>query len=669
MVSRSNEIYSGKYHLVRLYHMRINIVLRILIIIYLTFFSLQFTFAQEEEEQQTELEKQMEQKEKEMENFMNAFGESIVEGDEEDGKPGLPEYNSELLASIPSQTLTNEELVVYVTGLQLKLQQQTGNSKQIDAAKYLLQKYPETYHHNVALLLFTEQQYTAALYVFCSVVKNNPANTLALNNLAATLNHVGFPHKSIPVSKKVLAGVATSAMVNNNLGQSYFQLGDIDNAIHFLSASINIEPFHVEANNTMGYINEAQGNNTAAGNHYKNSLKGGYNKDAAEGLKRTNPSDDISDNIRKPPRESYPEMDDNLAFNCPINPGSDYVAIETFNARMQADEEAWSKAREEYEERAGEKMVANIMDLTRVLQPGVDIGVRLNPLFKKAQIITSKAYQSYLDDTKRTEEQFEKAKDEFDIRWKDKRALSQHMCDDVSSAECCRLEKALEDERNAEYMNLYNTYCEDIWKIAKWHYNTIAYWYPYVKNVPLAERDLVMARGLLLGTAAKLSRVQLTAHTCSDAFEPDVTSDKKASFKDIDCPVSINIPLGVGDVKVNCETLSVNMGEGIIGGMEYEFSSSQTTMYIGVGAQAELGVVSFEASATQFVTFDSDFNVTDIGNKLSAGASAMDISSTLGLNGASVQGEATFGVNSGLRVSAGASVLGQSMLAGEMQLL
>jgi hypothetical protein len=47
----------------------------------------------------------------------------------------------------------------------------------------------------------------------------------------------------------------------------------------------------------------------------------------------------------------------------------------------------------------------------------------------------------------------------------------------------------------------------------------------------------------------------------------------------------------------------------------------------------------------------------------------MEISSTLGLNGASIEGEAVFGVNSGLNVSAEASVLGQSMLAGEIQLL
>jgi len=47
----------------------------------------------------------------------------------------------------------------------------------------------------------------------------------------------------------------------------------------------------------------------------------------------------------------------------------------------------------------------------------------------------------------------------------------------------------------------------------------------------------------------------------------------------------------------------------------------------------------------------------------------MEISSTLGLEGLSASGDVTFGVNSGLNVSSSASAMGQSMFAGEVQLL
>jgi tetratricopeptide (TPR) repeat protein len=585
---------------------------------------------------------------------------------DEDDKLPVPKKNSKLLAAIPAKTFTSAELVSYVTGLQTRLIQQKTNAGEITTAKSRLKKYPAASHHNLALLFFSKKQYVSSLYVLCEVVKNSPSNILAVNNLAAVLTHVGFPHKSIPVSKHVAATAAQSAMVNNNLGQAYFQLGDMDNAIRFLSAAIRIEPFHIEANATLGYINEAGGNSANAARQYSNSLKGGYNKAAAEGLKRSNPSDDPGNHLRLPPRMRYPEMDDNLPFSCPTDPGSDYAACELFNARMHAETEAWDKARQEYDEKAGGDMQANAMRLLNVQQSGARIGITMPPLFKKAQAVLAKSYQAYVDDLKRVENEFEKWRKEFDAEWGER---LRQACNNLDPDACCITLRSLYNSKNAAYMNRYHRYCEDVWKNARWHYNTVAYWYPYVASVPLASRDLVLARGILLGTASKLSAVYVTAYTCDNATEQQATSSKKADFKNIDCPVSINIPLGVGDIKLSCESFSVDMGEGIMGGLEYEFSSGQTTMYIGVGAQAELGVVSFEASATQFISFDSDFNVTDIGNKVSAGASAMEISSTLGLNGASVQGEATFGVNSGLKVSADASVLGQSMMAGEIQLL
>ncbi len=578
----------------------------------------------------------------------------------------LPARNSKLLAAIPAKTMSKTEVVAYVTGLQAKLVKQKGNAAEIKTAQAGMKKYPAGAHHALALLFFTKKQEVPALYILCSVIKANPSNALAMSNLAAILNHAGFPHKSIPVSRHLLPQAPKSAVVNNNLGQSYFQLGDMDNAIRFLSAAISVEPFHIEANATMGYINEARGNTSAAAGHYSNSMKGGYNKAAAEGMKRSRPSDDLSDKLRMPPRMNYPEMDDNLAFSCPSGPVSSYEAAVAFNARMVAETEAWNRARADYEERAGGDMQQNIMSLIRVQGSGRTMAVGLNPLFHKAQLITGKSYRTFTDEGARIENEFEKWKRDFDKVWGDR---AKELCKNLDPDACCAAFVGFYNSKNAAYMSRYHRYCEDTWNNARWHYNTIAYWYPYVKNVPMGGRDLIIARGILLGTAAKLSSVHLMEYTCGLPIERTDTADKKENFKDINCPVSFKIPLGVGDVTLSCESLSVDLGEGIMGGFEYEFGSGQTTMYIGVGVQAEAGILSVEASATQFISFDSDFNVTDVGNKLSVGASAMEISSTLGLEGLSASGDVTFGVNSGLNVSSSASAMGQSMFAGEVQLL
>jgi len=584
----------------------------------------------------------------------------------EDEAVPLPRRNSKLLSAVPVKTMTRAELVAYVTGLQAKLVKQKGNAAEINTAQTGMKKYPPDAHHALALIFFTKKQEVPALYILCSVIKTNPSNALAMSNLAAILNHAGFPHKSIPVSRHLLPQALKSAVVNNNLGQSYFQLGDMDNAIRFLSAAISVEPFHIEANATMGYINEARGNTAAAAGHYSNSMKGGYNKAAAEGMKRSRPSDDLSDKLRMPPRMNYPEMDDNLAFSCPSGPVSTYEAAVAFNARMVAETEAWNRARADYEERAGGDMQQNIMSMVQTRGSGRTMAVGLNPLFHKAQLITAKSYRTYTDELVRIENEFEKWQKEFSIEWA---ARFKDACNGLDPDACCAKETSLYNAKNAAYISRYNRYCEDTWNNARWHYNTIAYWYPYVKNVPFGARDLITARGILLGTASKLTSVHVVEYTCNQTIERTDSSNKRDNFKNIDCPVSFKIPLGVGDVTLSCESLSVDLGEGIIGGFEYEFGSGQTTMYIGVGVQAEAGVLSVEASATQFISFDSDFNVTDIGNKLSVGASAMEISSTLGLEGLSASGDVTFGVNSGLNVSSSASAMGQSMFAGEVQLL
>lgn len=589
--------------------------------------------------------------------------QSVINDD--DALP-IPVRNSKLLAAIPSKTFTRAELVTYVSSLQNKLVQQKGNAAEIKTAQAGMKKYPAAAHHGLALLFFTKKQEVPALYVLCSVIKANPANTLAISNLAAILNHAGFPHKSIPISKHVLPQAPKSAVVNNNLGQAYFQLGDMENAIRFLSATLSVEPLHIEANATMGYINEARGNTSAAASHYNNSLKGGYNKAAAEGLKRTRPSDDPVNKLRLPPRMSYPEMDDNLAFSCPSGPVSSYEAAVAFNARMAAETEAWNRARADYEERAGGDMQQNIMSMVQSQGRGRTMAVGLNPLFHKAQLITAKSYRTYTDELVRIENEFEKWQKEFNSEWADR---LKNACNGLDPDACCAKETSLYNAKNAAYMSRYYRYCEDTWNNARWHYNTIAYWYPYVKNVPFGARDLITARGILLGTAAKLTSVHVVEYTCDRTIDRTDTSEKRDRFGPINCPVSFKIPLGVGDVTLSCESLSVDLGEGIMGGFEYEFGSGQTTMYIGVGVQAEAGILSVEASATQFISFDSDFNVTDIGNKLSVGASAMEISSTLGLEGLSASGDVTFGVNSGLNVSSSASALGQSMFAGEVQLL
>lgn len=581
-------------------------------------------------------------------------------------RPKLPPRNIKLLSTFSARTMTHAELLTYMNGLMQKLQGQTKNARAIKLAQNKMASNPVSMHEVLAFLFFAQKEYVSSLWIYCSVVKANPANLNAISNLAAVLNHVGFPHKSIPLSLYALAEAPSAVAVNNNLGQAYFRLGDVDNALRYLSAATRMATMHVEANATQGYINEARGNNGAAAQQYRNSLQGGYNNVAAEGIKRAAPELDISKLIRIPDREKYPEKDDNIPFACPLYPGGGYAAAVLFNARQTAEAEAWRITADEYEEKAGQALGTSAMNIFRSQQNSRGLAFRLSPFFDKAQLIIGRSYQHYIEDSRRFQEEFDNWRANFNINWTKR---IDEACSDLTSDECCTVLTRLYDQRNEAYIAVYNQYCGKMWKAARWHYNTVAYWYPVVKSVPLAAKDLIGARSILLHTASRLSQVQLEPYTCETVAEHEMNAEKNAEFTDPECPFDINIPLGVGDISLGCESFSVDLGEGIIGGLEYEFESGQTTVYMGVGVQAELGVLSVEASATQYLCFDSDFNVTDVGNVVSAEASVMEISSTLGISGASADANVTFSVNDGLSMGFQESVMGQSILAGEIQLI
>jgi tetratricopeptide (TPR) repeat protein len=125
-----------------------------------------------------------------------------------------------------------------------------------------------------------------------------------------------------------------------------------------------------------------------------------------------------------------------------------------------------------------------------------------------------------------------------------------------------------------------------------------------------------------------------TAKEISQAT-PDMTppskidSTKVPQKKEPSCPFAnhpLLLGLGAASFTLDCESVEVEAGEGIIGAVKYNYHTKETTGFIGGGYEARLGVeqlgVAGEAKAGFFFTADQNGNITDGGAKASIAAAA-----------------------------------------------
>jgi hypothetical protein len=95
------------------------------------------------------------------------------------------------------------------------------------------------------------------------------------------------------------------------------------------------------------------------------------------------------------------------------------------------------------------------------------------------------------------------------------------------------------------------------------------------------------------------------------------------------CPFQqkkLSLGVGMCSAGIDCESVELECGEGLIGGAKWNYKNKELTAIVGIGAKADFGAgsasVSLEAKSTVGVTFNSKNQIIDIGGSASAGVSA-----------------------------------------------
>lgn len=118
-----------------------------------------------------------------------------------------------------------------------------------------------------------------------AVLANQTGDVQDLANLAAFLVMLHAEPAALPILHTLNNRYPNNSTLLNNLGQAYYQLGDINRASSYLAAAVQRTPLHPQANFTQGLIQQSKGDFTAARKSHEQALAGGYSETKEKALK------------------------------------------------------------------------------------------------------------------------------------------------------------------------------------------------------------------------------------------------------------------------------------------------------------------------------------------------------------------------------------------------
>lgn len=251
----------------------------------------------------------------------------------EDDEIGVPARDAARIAQVQRQPLTGAALKAYVASLQPKLRQtlsrdalrraESVEDVQRKAGGDLTVRLRQAANGLAAWGAWPEATYLMGKVALAS------GSAQDLNNLAAFLTMLKAAQAALPILITLDARHPGNSTIQNNLGQAWFELGDVKEAERVLRLAVRRAPQHPQANVTLSRIDEARGDKAAAQAAMHAALRGGYSEAKEQRLRKLGgrlAAEDVRGKLKGP---THPLRLSDLAP--PPYPGS---AAETLGARV-----------------------------------------------------------------------------------------------------------------------------------------------------------------------------------------------------------------------------------------------------------------------------------------------------------------------------------------------
>ncbi|MDO9257694.1 MAG: hypothetical protein Q7U54_19410 [Bacteroidales bacterium] len=667
--------------------METNKVLRILFIIYLTFFSVQFAVAQveeEEEEEQTELEKKMEKKEQEMENFMNAFEKSVVE--KEEGDFGDPADDS--IQSTPSSPVAFKKLIdKTVAGLENSLP--PGTVAACKAQRDYFRTSDKIGEMSVVNLL--QENTFSSVLLSGYAVQANYEDVNAISCFGSVLNICGHPAKSIPILQ-YSASVNPNLNTISNLGDAFRRMGKIGQAETWLKKAVAMEPNEIDANLLLGQIAMEKGQDRKAIDYFTHSLQGGYTSGAESYLKELKKKLEEDVDIGEILMETHKRepLNESLLISCIEMPTSAKSVksqwMPKYRLRMAAID-YYIETLQSKSQGGFETMIEDLrtqMDSRKVKTPeGLTVSC------KKSYLIVSTMFKQLADTIHTLGNEYgeaiakldrERVKDMDELLRKMNEEIGEcnktsdsRLCEEKIRATYCLIATSKLTTYLGSYSSTYEKFCNTTFKQLTLYYNHGLKW-AYTAYLP-DQREFgiqIMISMPVAGFvreitsyASDLAKVDASSWCPAEEVAEEDSDNENDSIPsttvkilpvfpgDIVC-TDIKVPLLVGSFQVDCKSygFEIDVGVGISVMRESDTETpavesiwpetNRTTIKVGTGLPTtinEIGTgLKFDASV--YATVEDNMTVSDVGLMHESGL-------TLGGVGVGTQRGLKLGVTSG----------------------
>ncbi len=217
---------------------------------------------------------------------LNSTGENFSGSYYEFEEFMTPKKNVERINSIPKKALTNSELRGYLLKTEKCVDASfSGEDRQIADKLFSLAKSDPDTLANIASWLWMMGKYVPAVYTMGKACQIRP-NVTNLNNYSAFLLMMGAEELALPILQKLNRENPKNSTILNNIGQAWFGLGDLDQAIKYLDSTIMIFATHSQANMTKSAIQQSKGDKAGAVQSMKQSIKEAYSPTKEEMLRK-----------------------------------------------------------------------------------------------------------------------------------------------------------------------------------------------------------------------------------------------------------------------------------------------------------------------------------------------------------------------------------------------
>jgi len=550
----------------------------------------------------------------------------------------LPAHSSKL-GQLP-QPLTPESYKTYVQQL---------NTSIADALKPDLKKKADDYVKtknltqskdisNTAFAAWLQHVPTASLYLYSKALVANPSDALAANNFSAFLIMGGLPEKSIPMLEYWNKQKPGEATLLSNLGNAYYQLGDVDNAMKYLQECVQFDTLNPTANKILCLMYMKKGNTKKAEEHVTKSLTTSYDEQMVAILHELDNKAKPGEIMSRLPVEEFPML---KRIKLPEMP-SKLDEMKQFEVELDAAKKSMSITIDDIEAK-----VPKINDdlSQKILMASLTKGI--SALRVKAQYIIIDGMQTYqresISESDVFKYQLKKLAEPFNAKTK---TISKNYAEKLNKFEggeagdedeIATLELAKCKEINAEKAKylaglsvLVNEYAQRMEFISRKFYGEYAYWGPYwMPKTTISFPSIESA--YLKDISGILSEYRIVNKSDCSVFEDLAKKDGKlqewedefcASFKG-------NYAIGGASLVYDCNGWKMEGGEGILGemGANYNDDGSFDSFTLGGGLGANWnvgsgGVAEIEAGASvkEFVKIGKDrstgtWEVKDFGVK------------------------------------------------------